>query len=53
MPLALTNRKFAESSKGFVLEEKKMNIGKFEVVVGVISVGAEPDEDQPSIKSSS
>jgi len=47
VPRDLTRRKIALESKGFALEEKRVNIGKFEVVVGEISAMAPPSELQP------
>jgi hypothetical protein len=47
VPRDLSKRKLAVESRGFVLEDKSMNIGKFEVVVGVISAMAPPSELQP------
>ena len=47
MPRDLSKIKLAVGSKGFVLEEKRVNTGKFEAVVGVISALAPPSELHP------
>ena len=47
VPRDLTKRKLAPESKGFMLDENRANIGKFEVVVASICAVAPPSELHP------
>jgi len=49
VPRDLTKRKSAPESKGFMLDENRAKIGKFEVVVGSTCVMAPPSEFHPIV----